>query len=64
MKTLRTILMLSGLLLVAGTVAAEVVIKKVPMSARDIAGLNGHQMYDQLCAVCPVSYTHLRAHET
>ena len=52
MKTLRTILMLSCLLLVAGTVAAEVVIKKVPMSARDIAGLNGHQMYDQLCAVC------------
>ena len=40
-----------------GAVAAEtgttvVVIKQVPLTYKDIALKNGHEMYDQLCAVC------------
>jgi len=40
-----------------GAVAAEtgptgVVIKQVPMTYKDVALKNGHEMYDDLCAVC------------
>jgi mono/diheme cytochrome c family protein len=36
----------------AETEAAGVVIKQVPMTYKDVALKNGHEMYDQLCAVC------------
>jgi mono/diheme cytochrome c family protein len=52
MNSLSRTLLFSSLLLVAGTVAAEVVIKQVPMTARDVAGLNGEGLYTQLCSVC------------
>jgi len=32
--------------------AAGVVIKQVPMTYKDVALKNGHEMYDHLCAVC------------
>jgi mono/diheme cytochrome c family protein len=40
------------LLSVCSLAGAKVVIKQVPMTANDIAGKNGQEMYDQLCAVC------------
>ena len=52
MKLLQKLLIFSVLLIAAGTVAAEVVIKQVPMTSKDIVGLDGQGMYDQLCAVC------------
>lgn len=36
----------------AQTGATDVVIKQVPLAYKDIALKNGHEMYDQLCAVC------------
>lgn len=39
-------------LMVCSLADAEVVIKQVPMKVSDIAGKNGQEMYDQLCAVC------------
>ena len=32
--------------------ATDVVIKQVPMTYKNVALKNGHEMYDQLCAVC------------
>ena len=34
------------------TAATGVLIKQVPLTYNDIALKNGHEMYDQLCAVC------------
>ena len=36
----------------AETAARGVVIKQMPMTYKDVALKNGHEMYDQLCAVC------------
>ena len=36
----------------AETGATVVVIKQVPLTYKDIAHKNGHEMYDQLCSVC------------
>ena len=36
----------------AETGATGVVIKQVPLTYQDVALKNGHEMYDQLCAVC------------
>ena len=37
---------------VCSLAGAEAVIKQVPLKVNDIAGKNGQEMYDQLCAVC------------
>jgi mono/diheme cytochrome c family protein len=51
--TVTVLVILAGsFVFTAGTLAAEVVIKQVPMTWNDVAGKNGHEMYDQLCAVC------------
>ena len=36
----------------AETAVSGVVIKQVPMTYKDVALKNGHEMYDDLCAVC------------
>jgi mono/diheme cytochrome c family protein len=51
--TATVLLILTSCQIVAAeTGATGVVIKQVPMTYRDIALKNGHEMYDQLCAVC------------
>ncbi len=52
MKLSHKLLIFSTLLIASGILSAEVVIRQVPMSLNDIAGKNGQEMYDQLCAVC------------
>jgi len=51
MKAL-TIFVAAVFLSVCSLAGAEVVIKQVPLELNDIAGKNGQEMYDQLCAVC------------
>ena len=51
--TATVLLMLtSGHAFAAETGATGVVIKQVPLTYKDIALKDGHEMYDQLCAVC------------
>jgi hypothetical protein len=42
----------SGCTFAAEPVDTEVVIKRVPLTYKDIALKDGHEMYDHLCAVC------------
>ena len=51
MKFLK-IFVIAVLLSFCNLAGAEVVIKQVPMTLNDVAGKNGQEMYDQLCAVC------------
>ena len=51
MKVLK-VFVAAVFLSVCSLAGAEVVIKQVPLKVNDIAGKNGHEMYDQLCAVC------------
>jgi mono/diheme cytochrome c family protein len=52
MKSLYKLSIFSAILFASGILAADVVIKQVPMTVNDIAGKNGQEVYDQLCAVC------------
>ena len=46
------LILTSGIAFAAETGATGVVIKQVPLTYQDIALKDGHEMYDQLCAVC------------
>ncbi len=49
---IAVVLMASGYSIAAETGAPDVVIKQVPLTYKDIALKDGHEMYDHLCAAC------------
>lgn len=52
MKNLVQILATVLFMVFAGTAVAEVVIKTAPLEWKDIANMDGGEVFDELCAVC------------
>ena len=52
MKMLQKFLVSVFIVLATTSVVAGVVITQQPLALNDVAGMNGHEMYGQLCASC------------
>lgn len=52
MKLIRILVVVGTMMICAGTVDAEVVIKQVPLQWEDVAHLEGGEVFNNLCSAC------------